>query len=261
MSEPTPENPENPQDGDFIKGQVRHQQISARVPDNVGRGVFSTGAIVLVGNNEFILDFVVRMAQPHQIAARVVLPHAVMPQLTGALRKNLDKYRQRYGDPPEMPKPPQPKEGDAPRPSIQDVYDDLKMADENLPGAYANAVMISHSPAEFCFDFITNFFPRSCVSSRIYVSAAQVPRLLEAIEHTYQEFQKRVTTARGNAAPPTQPLQSPQDNVESPYYPPKNLPPIDDDSQNDQIVGPYPHEDDDDSDHGSDAVDEADDNK
>lgn len=221
------------QNPDLIQGKVRHNQLSARVPDNVSRGVFSTGAIVLVGNNEFIMDFVVRMAQPHQVAQRVIVPHAVMPQLIQALKTNLDKYRDRFGDPPEMPKG----DPDARRPSIEEVYDDLKMPDEQLSGVYANAVMISHSPAEFCFDFITNFFPRSSVSGRVYVSATQVPRLLDAIAATYEQFKQRVIAAQQQRQ--QQQFLGPDTPMESPYYPPKNIDPAD---VNEQIVGPPPSE-------------------
>jgi len=217
-------------DPDLIKGQVRHKQLSARVPESVARGVFSTGAIVLVGGNEFIIDFVIRMAQPHQVAARVVVPHAVMPQLIGALRTNLDRFRDRFGDPPEMPKG----EPGARRPTIEEVYDELKLPDETLSGAYANAVMISHSPAEFCFDFITNFFPKSSVSCRVYVSASQVPRLLDAFSHTYEEFRKRVIAQQQEQQ---RQVSSPRpiETTESPYYPPKQLEP---NENNEQIVGP-----------------------
>lgn len=52
--------------------------------------------------------------------------------------------------------------------------------------------MIGHSGAEFSFDFLTNFFPHSAVSSRVFLSAAQVPRLLESLQGTYQQFQQRV---------------------------------------------------------------------
>jgi hypothetical protein len=230
---PPQDNPQGgggkPDDDNLIKGRVRHNQLSARVPESVAGGVFSTGAIVLVGANEFILDFVVRMARPHQVAARVILPHAVMPQLIQALKTNLEKFSERFGTPPEMPK------GDpgSRKPSIEEVYDDLKMPDETLSGAYANAVMISHSPAEFCFDFITNFFPKSSVSCRIFVSANQVPRMLEAFTHTNQEFQKRAI-AQTRLRRPQLPPQEPADQS-SPYYPPRNQGPSDD---NQQIIGP-----------------------
>ncbi len=67
--------------------------------------------------------------------------------------------------------PPSPR-----RPSAQEIYDDLKIKDELLSGSYANAVMIGHGPHEFSFDFITNFFPNSAVSARVFLSAGQVPR-------------------------------------------------------------------------------------
>ncbi|HEV3444562.1 MAG TPA: DUF3467 domain-containing protein, partial [Gemmataceae bacterium] len=88
-----PEQPTNPDDssrqhppepGAFTQ-EVQHQQISARVPDRVSRGVFSTGAMVFQGPHEFVIDFVLRMAQPNQIVARVVLPLSIMPSVIGAL--------------------------------------------------------------------------------------------------------------------------------------------------------------------------------
>ena len=176
---------------------MRHQQISARVPESVGRGVFSTGAIVLVGQNEFIVDFVLRMTRPHQLAARVVMPHAVMPQFINALKDNLEKYTNRFGKPTELPRP----QADQ-RPSIQEIYDDMKLPDETLCGAYANGVMVGHSPSEFSFDFIASFFPQSLVSCRVFLSAPQIPRLLESLNRTYDNFRQRVDPQRRPDAAP-----------------------------------------------------------
>ena len=44
-----------------------------------------------------------------------------------------------------------------------------------MGGAYANGVLISHSAAEFGFDFIANFYPRPVVNCRVFMSAPQVP--------------------------------------------------------------------------------------
>src|SRR3989440_3109236 len=157
--------------------EVQHSQISARVPEKVSRGVFSTGALVMQGPHEFVIDFVLRMAHPHQIAARVVLPASIMPSFISALRDNLNKFQTQFGPPPALPTPPQP----ATPPPIDEIYDQLKLPDDMLSGSYANAVMIAHSPSEFCFDFITNFYPRSAVSSRVYLSAPQVPGFLNTL--------------------------------------------------------------------------------
>jgi hypothetical protein len=183
--------------------QVRSQHISARVPEHVTRGAFSTGAIVMTGASEFVLDFIQNVGRPHQVAARIVMPHGVLPQFIEALRKNLDLYRQRFGPPPELPRPAQ-----ASRPSVQQIYDDLKLPDELLSGAYANGVMIGHSASEFSLDFLTNFYPHSAVSSRVFLSAGQVPRLLESLTTTNQQFQQRAKQQRKDG-PPGQDPQPP----------------------------------------------------
>ena len=41
--------------------EVQHTHVSARVPEKVGRGVFSTGVMILQGSHEFVLDFALRM--------------------------------------------------------------------------------------------------------------------------------------------------------------------------------------------------------
>ncbi len=83
--------------------------MRARVPEHVSRGVFSTGAIVMTGSTEFILDFVQNLGRPHQVVARIVLPHVVMPQFADALSTNIELYRQRFGPLPNSnPTPPAP---------------------------------------------------------------------------------------------------------------------------------------------------------
>lgn len=181
-------NPNQPQPGKGNSEQVRMQHVTARVPERVSAGAFSTGVIVMTGASEFILDFIQNIGGPPQVAARVIMPHAALPQFADALRKNLGIYTDRFGAPPELPKPQQP-----PRPqTAQEVYDELKLPDNLLSGAYANGVMIGHSASEFKLDFLTNLFPHSAVSSRVYLSAPQIPRLLESLESTFAQFQQRV---------------------------------------------------------------------
>jgi hypothetical protein len=193
-------NPERPNAGNepgSYSQEIQHSQVSARVPEKVGKGVFSTGAMVFQGQHEFVIDFVLRMAQPQQIAARVVLPLSIMPSLIAALRENLNNYQSKFGAPPAMPTPPTPV---AP-PPIDEIYSQLKLPDEMLSGVYANAVMIAHSPAEFYLDFITNFYPRSAVSCRVYLSAPQVPVLLNTLGRAFQQYQQKL----GGGQPPKPP--------------------------------------------------------
>ena len=199
--DPNRDNADDPQGSQ--SEQVRMQHISARVPENLGSGVFSTGIIAMTGANEFVLDFLQCVGRPRQVAARVVIPHMTLPQFLDALRKNLELYEQRFGTPPPLPRP-----NPARRPSVQEIYDDLKLPDEVLSGAYANGVMISHSASEFSLDFLTNFFPHSAVSCRVFLSAPQVPRMLETLTATYQQFQQRQKKKQGQA-PPDQGSENP----------------------------------------------------
>ena len=216
-SQPTPEG-----DGGIHSQQVQMSHLSARVPDHVSRGVFSTGMIVITGATEFVLDFVQSVGKPHQVAARVVMPHSALPQFAEALRKNIELYRKRFGNPPNLPRTEQ-----KPRPSIQDVYDDLKLPDEVMSGSYSNGVMISHSGSEFVLDFLTNFFPKSAVSARVFISASQVSRIQESLDGTVKQFQEKLRKQR--EASEREP--SGEEKGDSHPSPPEDLPgpPPDDD--------------------------------
>jgi len=266
----------------------RAPQLRARVPDHVATGVFSTGAIVVTGPTEFIIDFLQTIGRPHRVAARVIIPHPVMPQFIEALGKNLSIYSDRFGPPPNppgfsgpataagatavpqvLPEPPSqssqspqspqsgpsaPSSGQMPiksgenfgsafgstdvfpgsnvpglgdsssgdkgttspgnesgdaaghaalparRPTPQEIYDDLKIPDSVLSGAYANGVMIGHGASEFGLDFLTSFYPQSAVSSRVFMAAGQIPRLLESL----QQAMRQLTNQRNPPRPPHQ---------------------------------------------------------
>jgi hypothetical protein len=208
--------------------------------------------IVVTGGTEFVLDFVRNLPRPSTIVARVVLPHLVMPQFIDALAKNIELFRQRYGElpgsqlpssplaspapgaaqpsipqgesgalpaaprepsgiPPEVPgttsiqaglhsnptpssvPPPGPTQAVTPkRQNPQEIYDELKLRDEILSGTYANAVMIGHGAYEFSFDFITNFYPQSAVSCRVYLASGHIARLLDSLKQSWEQLRPRL---------------------------------------------------------------------
>ncbi len=201
-SEPAPENqPEQPDNN--------NPALRARVPDNIGDGCFSTGAIVMTGPSEFIVDFLQTIGRPHRVAKRVVIPHPVMPQFIEALGKNLELYKSRFGDPPAPPQQQNPEQ--ARRPSPQEIYDDLKLPDEVLSGVYANGVMIGHGASEFGLDFLTSFFPQSAVSARVFLAAGQVPRLLESLRGVQKQLEQRRQASPPGQLPPNAPPPLPED--------------------------------------------------
>jgi hypothetical protein len=91
------------------------------------------------------------------------------------------------------------------RQNPQDIYDELKIRDEILSGAYANAVMIGHGPYEFSFDFITNFYPQSAVSCRVYLAAGHVWRMLDSLKQSWDQLRPRL----GFPPPPAGPGRPP----------------------------------------------------
>jgi hypothetical protein len=170
-----------------------------------------------------------------------------MPQFIDALAKNIELFRQRYGELPgsQLPSNPLAAPASAAEPSIpqgesgalpaaakepsgfppevpgttsiqaglhsnptpspvptpaatpkrqnpQEIYDELKLRDEILSGTYANAVMIGHGAYEFSFDFITNFYPQSAVSCRVYLASGHIARLLDSLKQSWEQLRPRL---------------------------------------------------------------------
>ena len=191
--------PHDPGAGDQPLETVQPSSVTARVPDSTSVGVFATGVVVLQGPTEVMIDFVQGVANPRRIARRVVLAPAVAVQFINALEANLARYAETFGAAPREPTPVSAPsaapsaDSSAPAASpasppqqqpIAEVYDHLKAGDEVLGGAYANTVSITHTGSEFHFDFINRCFPRSVVTSRVYMAAPRVPGLLGSLKRS-----------------------------------------------------------------------------
>ena len=115
-------------------------------------------------------------------------------------------YVQRFGTPAD---PPRGSLGMGQRrASVQEIYDELKISDDMLSGAYANGLMIAHSATEFKLDFLTNMYPHSAVSCRVFVAAPQLPRITESLHTTWVQYQQRLSQQRrpggeGGGSPPS----------------------------------------------------------
>ncbi len=176
--------------------QFKHNPVAARVPEGVSSGVFSTGALVQNLNNEYVIDFIQGLARPAQIVARVVMTPATMQQFIMAIGENLKMFSDKFGTPQPLPKPVNPRQ-----PNIEEIYSELKLNDDLLSGTYANGVMIGHSPSEFVLDFLTNFYPKSAVSCRVYMAAQQIPRLVDTLQPSLRQILAKQQQQGGG--PPT----------------------------------------------------------
>ncbi len=192
------ENPGGGGEGDSTQ-RIAHAPMSARVPEKVARGVMATAFMAYFGPQEFVIDFLQLIGRPPQLAARVVMSPAVAEQFIYVLKENLTRYTANFGPPPTIPKNPNEK----PR-TAQEIYDDLKLPDDQLSGVYANAIMIGHTPAEFGMDFITSFFPTAAVSARVYLSAPRIPQLIDTLTGLVAQWHKQRTPG-----PNPNPNQSP----------------------------------------------------
>ncbi|MAT15212.1 MAG: hypothetical protein CMJ46_08085 [Planctomyces sp.] len=237
--------------------EIRHSQASALVPEHIATGVYSTGAMVFQGAHEFVVDFMMRLGKPHQLVARIVLAPSVIPSILRALQSNLDSYDRQFHpeklqqsasetapnttaeNPPASAShavasgPPgssesivnphpdakvqPPNQGDQTQ-QIEELYAELKITPEVMSGQYANAVLIGHSANEISFDFITTFFPRSSVASRIHMAIPTARRLLDSLRQAHRQYQQRQTKP---PEPPTAP-EPPPPEPPAPDTPPEN---------------------------------------
>ena len=72
---------------------------------------------------------------------------------------------------------------------ITELYEQVRFPEDLLGGAFANAVMIRHTPEEFCFDFISSLYPRPIVVSRVFTAAGRVPSFIDAMVGSLERFQ------------------------------------------------------------------------
>jgi hypothetical protein len=195
--------------------------VSARVPEKIARGVVATGFMASFGPNEVVLDFLQFISRPAHLAARVVMTPVVMEQFLAVLRENLGRYTNTFGPPPVLPKHPD----DRPR-TAQEIYDELKVTDEQLCGVYANAVLVHHTPAEFAMDFITTFFPNAVVSARVYLSSSRMPSLVETLNNVLTQYQRqRAGQNPGGPGGPGSGPQGPESHGTAPGIPGFPTPP------------------------------------
>jgi hypothetical protein len=204
-----PNDPNNP----FAQGQPLGEPLperpqghfSARVPEKVARGVYCTAQVIQDSPKEFVIDFMQGLSRPFQVGARVVITPATMGEFIAAYEKNLDTYTKNFGPPPPINIPPQDR-----KPTIEEIYENFKLADDMASGAYANTVLMGHSQTEFFFDFITGFYPTPSVAARVILAASQAPRFLNTLRNSFQQYHVRYVQR-----PPQQPTQPPPDPPES----------------------------------------------
>jgi len=188
-------NPEGEQPQQQKTPQPQH--FSARVPEKVKGGVYCTGQVIHDSPKEFVIDFLQGLNRPFQVVARIVMTPQTMHEFINTFDENLGNYRKQFGE-PHAPQTPPPER----RPTIEEIYENFKLAEETYGGTYANNVIIGHAPTEFLFDFVTSFYPTPAVGARVILPAGQAPKFLNTLRSSLQQFQQRYMR------PPQQPPPS-----------------------------------------------------
>ena len=96
-----------------------------------------------------------------------------------------------------MPETPHGHSTSSPPGPITELYEQVRFPEDLLGGTFANAVMIRHTPEEFCFDFISSLYPRPIVVSRVFAAAGRVPSFIDAMAGSLERYQ-----AGGGPPPP-----------------------------------------------------------
>ena len=75
---------------------------------------------------------------------------------------------------------------------IQEKQINIELGEKEAEGTYSNFVLISHSPAEFIFDFIRMLpgIPKAKVFSRIIMTPQHSKSLLIALKDNIEKFEK-----------------------------------------------------------------------
>jgi hypothetical protein len=222
--EPSSDQPGEPGGHSYFQN-FQHTPVGARVPEKIGRGVFASALMVLQTNELFVLDLLSMTAQPQQVVGRIIMTASSFSQFLAALRLNVKHYENEIAPlKPRIPPHPGSPHGAAgpasgtpgatgggspggaqaqgggwtaetphghtssPQGPITELYEQVKFPEDLLGGTFANAVMIRHTPEEFCFDFISSLYPRPIVVSRVFTAAGRVPSFIEAMAGSLERF-------------------------------------------------------------------------
>ena len=132
---------------------------------------------------------------------RFVPPHPISHPMPGGLGSRQHRCRRghrrggwfRGGHLPQtgggtMPETPHSHAMSPPPGPITELYEQVRFPEDLLGGTFANAVMIRHTPEEFCFDFISSLYPRPIVVSRVFAAAGRVPSFIDAMAGSLERY-------------------------------------------------------------------------
>jgi hypothetical protein len=78
---------------------------------------------------------------------------------------------------------------------------DVKIADDELKGRYANLLRIAHTREEFILDFINVVPPQGIVTARVVTSPAHLKRIVQALAANLARYEESHGTIPASEGP------------------------------------------------------------
>lgn len=177
--------------------RIHHNPPTALIPDKVGMGLFSTEVVVFHGENEVSIDFIQGIAKPYRMVRRVIMSNYVAKTFFEVLKNELSVKKSKNSSYVENLKnknddfleknQDENEENYEKNEKVDDIYNNLKLENDELNGFYANKVLINYGKDSFCLDFISNIYPKSIVTSRIFVTNSTIFELLTAFNKIFNQ--------------------------------------------------------------------------
>ncbi len=79
----------------------------------------------------------------------------------------------------------------------------IKAKEEDLKGAYSNAMQVTHTKDEFVLDFFLAFPPQGTLSSRVILSPGHLKRMIKALQDSLGKYENQFGKIEEAGAPET----------------------------------------------------------
>ncbi|MEW5806172.1 MAG: DUF3467 domain-containing protein [Acidobacteriota bacterium] len=89
----------------------KSREIKIKITDDVLKGVYANTMAVTHTREEFLLDFINIFPPSGIVNARVIISPGHLKRIIAALRDNMRKYEEKYGEIKEAPEPVADKTG------------------------------------------------------------------------------------------------------------------------------------------------------
>jgi len=179
--------------------RIHHDPPTALIPEKVGVGLFATEVVVFHSENEVAIDFIQGIAKPYRVVRRVIITEKVAKTLNDTLKTELQTNKSKNSSYVENLKNKNTQEIEnissqestdfQKKEKVDDIYSGLKMENNELNGFYANKILVNYGKDSFCLDFISNIYPKSIVTSRIFMTKNSVLELLNALNKIFNNDQ------------------------------------------------------------------------